>query len=49
MNQRPEYDVRKTGENLKRLRQQCGYSAEEVRAYIGIGTVQAIYKWERGD
>lgn len=49
MNQRPEYDVKKTGENLKRLRRLCGYTADAVREYVGIGTVQAIYKWERGD
>lgn len=49
MNRRPEYDMRKTGENLKRLRRRCGYTADEVREYVGIGTVQAVYKWERGD
>lgn len=49
MNRRPEYDVRKTGENLKRLRRLCGYTADAVREYIGVGTVQAVYKWERGD
>ena len=49
MNQRPEYDPKRTGQNLKRLRQQCGYTAEQVSEYIGIGTVQAIYKWERGE
>lgn len=49
MNRRPEYDVKKTGENLKRLRRICGYSADAVRQYVGLGTVQAVYKWERGD
>lgn len=49
MNQRPEYDMRKTGENLKRLRRQNGYTADEVRKYVGIGTVHAVYKWERGE
>lgn len=49
MNRRPEYDAKRTGQNLRRLRQKCGYTAEQVRDYIGIGTVQAIYKWERGD
>ena len=49
MNQRPEYDARKTGENLRRLRLLCGYTADAVREYLGVGTVQAVYKWERGD
>ncbi|MCD7709097.1 MAG: helix-turn-helix domain-containing protein [Clostridiales bacterium] len=45
----PMYDVKRTGENLRRIRRMCGYSAEEVRRFVGVGTVQAIYKWERGD
>lgn len=49
MNRRPEYDAKRTGQNLRRLRQKCGYTAEQVRDYIGIGTVQAVYKWERGE
>lgn len=48
MNQRPEYDAVKTGQKLRRCRLACGYTAEQVREYIRIGTVQAVYKWERG-
>ncbi|MCM1282036.1 MAG: helix-turn-helix domain-containing protein [Muribaculaceae bacterium] len=48
MNRRPEYDAKQTGRNLRRLRLENGYTAEQVREYIGVGSVQAIYKWERG-
>ncbi len=49
MKRRPEYDARRTGQNPRKFRRRCGYTAEQVRDYIGIGTVQAVYKWERGD
>lgn len=49
MNQRPEYDAKQTGRNLRRLRLEHGYTAEQVREYIGMGSVQAVYKWERGE
>lgn len=45
---RPEYDLVKIGNNLRRLRQAKGLSVEEVRAYLMIGTTQAIYKYENG-
>ena len=48
MRHRPEYDLKVIGENLKRLRKKNGFSVEEVREYLHMGTVQAIYKYERG-
>ena len=45
---RPEYDLVKIGNNLRRLRQAKGLSVEEVRQYLMIGTTQAIYKYENG-
>lgn len=49
MNVRPEYDFKVIGNNLKKLRDARNLSVEEVREYMQLGTVQAIYKWERGD
>lgn len=49
MNVRPEYDFKVIGNNLKRLRLANGMTVEEVREYMQLGTVQSIYKWERGD
>ena len=48
MRHRPEYDLKVIGDNLKRLRKKNGFSVEEVREYLQMGTVQAIYKYERG-
>lgn len=48
MRHRPEYDLKVIGDNLKRLRKKNGFSVDEVREYLHMGTVQAIYKYERG-
>lgn len=45
---RPEYDLLKTGEQIRKLRRERNITAEEVREYLQIGSVQAIYKWEKG-
>lgn len=49
MNVRPEYDFKRIGSNLKTMRIASDLSVEEVRDYMQLGTVQAVYKWERGD
>lgn len=49
MRNRPEYDLNIIGKNLKRLRQAKGFSVEEVRKYLRLGTTQAIYKYESGN
>ena len=48
MRQRPEYDMKLIGSNLKRLRESKKLSVEEVRKYLCLGSVQAVYKYERG-
>lgn len=48
MRRRPEYDRRIIGENLRRCRQRKNLSVEQVREYLNIGSLQAIYKWEEG-
>ena len=46
---RPEYDFRVIGRNLRKLRESKNLSVEDVRQYMQLGTIQAVYKWERGD
>lgn len=36
------------GRNLKRLRESKNFSVEEVRKYLCLGSVQAVYKYEKG-
>lgn len=48
MKYRPEYDKQLIGTNLRRCRQAKGFSVEQVREYLCIGSIQAIYKWEEG-
>lgn len=46
---RREYDFHAIGKNLKELRLKNNMTVEDVREYMQLGSVQAIYKWERGD
>lgn len=48
MKYRPEYDPKVIGNNLKRLRKLKNLSVEDVRVYLRLGSVQAIYKYEEG-
>ena len=48
MKKRPEYNKKLIGENLRRCRQAKHFSVEQVREYLRLGSVQAIYKWEEG-
>ena len=45
---RPEYDMKVVGNNLKRLRVAKNLSVDDVREYLCLGSVQAIYKYEKG-
>lgn len=48
MRYRREYDIKLVGKNLKRLREKKKLSVEDVRKYLCLGSVQAIYKYEEG-
>ena len=48
MKKRFEYDKKTIGAKLRFYRQKKNLTAEEVREYLNIGSVQAIYKWENG-
>lgn len=45
---RPEYDMKSIGNNLRRLREARHLTVEEVREYLCLGSVQAVYKYEKG-
>ena len=45
---RPEYDLKKRGEQIRKLRRERGISVEQIREYMQFCSSQAIYKWEKG-
>lgn len=44
----PAIDMVATGENIRRLREDAGYSVRDLQKLFGFATPQAIYKWQRG-
>ena len=45
----PVIDLRATGQNIKRMREDAGISVRELQATLGFTNPQAIYKWQNGD
>lgn len=48
MSGRTEYSMKSVGKNLRKLREAKGLSVRDVRQYLKLGSVQAIYKYENG-
>lgn len=48
MIKRPEYNMLKTGEQIRKLRKERNISVEQIRKYLQFESAQAIYKWENG-
>lgn len=48
MIKRPEYDLLKTGEQIRKLRKERNITVDQIRRYLHFGSAQAIYKWENG-
>lgn len=48
MKYRTEYDLKVIGRNLRRLREREHLTVEQVREYLCLGSVQAVYKYEAG-
>ncbi len=44
----PVIDMRRTGQNIGRLRKQAGLSVRDLQDIFGFATPQAIYKWQQG-
>lgn len=45
----PILDARATGERIRELRNDRHLKVEDVARFMGFESVQAIYKWQRGD
>ena len=45
----PVIDIKATGERIRQLRIEHHLKVEEIAEYMGFGTDQAIYKWQRGE
>ena len=46
---RPRYNLQATGKRMRSIRIERNFSVEDVREYMEFTSVQAIYKWERGE
>ena len=44
----PVIDLRKTGQNIKHLREERYISVATLPEYLGLASQQAIYNWQRG-
>lgn len=44
----PSVDIKGTGARIDTLRKQAGMSVRDVQDILGLGSVQAIYKWIAG-
>ncbi len=42
-------DAKRTGERIKELRKKNHLTVEQVSIHMGFESVQAIYKWQRGE
>lgn len=45
----PVLDAKETGKRIKELRKACNLTVEKVAEFMGFESVQAVYKWQRGD
>ena len=44
----PVIDMKRTGENIRALREKNGMSAKDLQEVFGFTSPQAIYKWQWG-
>ena len=45
----PVIDLVATGNNIRRLRMECGLTVRELQSYFGFEEPRAIYKWQKGE
>ena len=48
MKERPEYSLVASGKKMRKIRKARRLTVEDVRKYMKLGSVQAVYKWENG-
>lgn len=44
----PVIDLKMTGKNIKRLREEHNISVVELQSFLGLESPQAVYQWQRG-
>lgn len=44
----PVIDIKMTGKNIKRLREEHNISVIDLQVFLGLTSPQAIYQWQRG-
>ena len=44
----PVIDMKLTGKNIQKLREERGLTVNDVRRYMNLDSPQAIYQWQRG-
>ena len=44
----PTIDLRKTGQNILKMRKEAGISVRELQVMFGFKSPQAIYNWQNG-
>ena len=49
MSQIPRINLKETGKNINKLRRNAGISVKELQLSLGLGSAQAIYKWQNGE
>ena len=48
-NNLPKISNELTGKRIKELRKKSGYSVNDLKEILGLGTKQAIYNWQNGE
>ena len=44
----PKIDMHRTGQNIKRIMQNCGLTVRDIQEYLELATPQSIYHWFDG-
>ena len=42
-------DLAETGQNIERLRKEAGLSVKDLQIRMGLGSLQSICRWQRGE
>ena len=49
MKEYPVIDLAATGKRIRQLRKERDLRVEDISEYMGFESVQAVYKWQRGE
>lgn len=45
---KPVIDIQSTGKQIKKIRNECGFSVRDIQNIFGFEYPQAVYAWEQG-